>query len=88
MIFLAMKGRRVYQPMGFTVAATPAQDENSAVGLAGETGTPVRRAESVVWEWMQELHDWIDLETGDALSGFEPTEGLSRLVHAIPHPAT
>ncbi|MGH7483968.1 MAG: protein rep [bacterium] len=82
-IFSAMVGRRVYQPMGFKVAATPTQDENAEVGKAGDTTAPTRRGERVLWGWMQELHDWVDLVTGDVLSGYEPTEAYTQLVHSI-----
>ncbi len=75
-IFSAMKGRRVFQPMGFKVTVPPTQDENSAVGTDGDTLAPTRCGESITWEWMQNLHDWIDLETGDVLSGYEPTRRL------------
>jgi Replication protein len=82
-IFSAMKGRRVFQPMGFRVAAPPTQDENSEVGTDGDTEAPTRYGESIVWEWMQELHDWIDLETGDVLSGYEPTDSYVQLVSSV-----
>ncbi len=70
-IFTAIKGKRVFQPMGFKVNVPPAQDDNAEIGQLSGTVSPTRRGEKVAWEWVQGLHDWIDLETGDALSGFE-----------------
>jgi hypothetical protein len=82
-IFSAMVGRRVYQPMGFRVTVAKTLDEHGAVGLTGETIATKRPGESVLWEWMQELHDWVDLATGDVLSGYEPTEAYTALVTSI-----
>jgi hypothetical protein len=78
-IFRAMKGRRVFQPMGFKVCVTPAADDNGEVGLVGDTHSPKRPGERVIWDWMQSLHDWIDLSSGDVLTGHEPTDALARV---------
>ena len=53
-IFCAMKGRRVYQSMGFRVAVEGKQDENAEVGTSGDTLTRKRIGESILWEWLQE----------------------------------
>jgi len=82
-IFSAMKGRRVYQPMGFRVAAAPSVDENAVIGNSGNTASPKRLGENVMWEWLQDLHDWIDLSSGDVLTGYEPTQGFRDLVKSI-----
>lgn len=70
-VFRAMKGRRVFQPMGFRVARQ-SQNESEEIGAFGDTPSPVRHGEAIMWEWAQDLHDWIDFETGEALSGFDP----------------
>lgn len=79
-IFSAMKGRRVYQPMGFRAAPDPASDEEGEVGTAGATAAPKRPAEALDWEWLQMVHDWVDLSTGETLTGYEPTTGYRQLV--------
>jgi len=73
-VFRAMKGRRVYQPMGFRVAKDNL-NESEEIGAVGDTPSPVRHGEAIIWEWRQNLHDWIDFETGEALSGYEPESG-------------
>jgi len=79
-IFCAMKCRRVYQPMGFRVGVAPTQDENGEVGNSGDTAAPTRISDSILWEWLQEMHDWVDLSTGDLLTGYEPTVPFRDLV--------
>jgi hypothetical protein len=81
-IFSAMRRRRVFQAMGFVVTASAGQDEDAAVGTVGTTLAPSRRGDSVVWDWVQELHDWIDLETGELLAGYEPTEAFRTMVQS------
>lgn len=79
-IFLAMRGRRVYQPIGFKVAADPATDENAEIGADGDTDAVKRIGERVQWEWIQQLHDWIDLSSGEPLTGYQPTQEFRALV--------
>jgi hypothetical protein len=85
-VFLAMRGRRVYQPIGFKIAADPATDENAEIGPDGDTVAVKRFGERVEWEWIQQLHDWIDLSSGEVLTGYEPTEQFRSL--AEPDAAT
>ena len=85
-IFQAMKGRRVFQPMGFRVATSRVGDETAPVGVVSTTVASGRTGEWVAWEWVQDLHDWIDLSTGDVLSGYDPTEGYRTLVGSLARP--
>jgi len=82
LIFRAMKGRRVYQPMGFT-AATEARDEDAPIDPAEATEATTRQSERVLWEWLQDCHDWVDLSTGEVLTGYQPTFGFRALVEAV-----
>lgn len=67
-IFTAMQGRRVYQPVGFSVTALPGQAEEAPIGLAGRTEAPSRIGDSIEWSWSQLLADWVDFRTGDFLT--------------------
>lgn len=71
-IFRAMVGRRVYQPMGFKAAVPPGRDEDAEIGDTCSTSSPKRLGEGVDWDWFQQAHDWIDTATGEALSGYVP----------------
>jgi hypothetical protein len=72
-IFSAMKGRRVYQPMGFTTPPRAARDEEDVVGTEGDTRAQSRIGERVIWDWQQDFADWVDLATGECLTGFRPS---------------
>lgn len=80
-IFRAMKGRRVFQPFGFTIPKD--DDESGPITFEKGTQAPSRRDEIIVWDWMPSLHDWIDMETGDCLSGYEPTEDFRAFVESV-----
>ncbi len=67
-IFSAMRGRRVYQSVGFTLLASPEQDEEAPLGLTGRTAAPSRIGESIEWNWSQLLADWFDPTTGELLT--------------------
>lgn len=81
-IFCAMRSRRVYQPMGFRAAADDTEREGE---LPTEMGTAAvsRIAEDVLWEWSQQLTDWVDFSTGDCLTGYQPSERFSAFVDTL-----
>ncbi len=63
-----MHRRRVYQPMGFTRQAA-ATDEEAPVGVDDATYAWTRIGSYIWWQWSQNLHDWLDSQTGDLLTG-------------------
>lgn len=71
-IFRAMVGRRVYQPMGFKAAVAPERDEDAQIGDTCSTTSSTRVGESIDWDWLQQAHDWIDTRTGEVLTGYVP----------------
>lgn len=79
-IFRAMKKRRVFQPVGVKRAAEDDEGE-----LEFDKGTPAftRRDESILWEWSQTGHDWIDRETGECLTDYTPGERFRAFVSQL-----
>lgn len=75
-IFRAMKGRRVYQPMGFTI---PKETEEAleAEEIEVKASPAIERAdENIVWEYDQGIADWVDSKTGMVLSGHEQDDRM------------
>lgn len=70
-IFRAMKGRRVFQPCGFTL---PDEEDPEELEVAGVTPAVSQLGREVTWTWDQEEADWIDEATGECLTGHEPPE--------------
>lgn len=81
-IFRSMKGRRVYQPVGF-VAPKDAADDEGEIPLDEGTEAFSRPAEDVRWEWSQAAADWVDRTTGECLTGYEPAEKFRKFVESI-----
>jgi hypothetical protein len=81
-IFRSMRGRRVYQPVGFTLPAELPDDEGELPTDAG-TAAISRPAEQILWTWEQSASDWIDRETGECLTGYQPSEKFRQLVESI-----
>lgn len=84
-IYRAVRKLRTIQPMGFTVAANAGavQDEDAAIELDASTPAPAARTELVEWEWLPTLTDWVDLTTGEVLSGYDPTPEEASTLHRI-----
>lgn len=80
-IFRAMKGRRVFQPVGFTRPKT--DDEEGEIDLDRGTPAPTRRDETIAWTWCQRSNDWVDKTTGDCLTGYEPSKGFRAFVDSV-----
>jgi len=80
-IFQAMKGRRTFQNFGFKHEIV--EDElisEEAKRLAEEIEG---EAITVVYEWVQELTDWIEKQSGGVLTGYQPTPAFRQLVESI-----
>ena len=88
MIFRAMRRRRVWQPLGFKLGADEdAAIEDDNIEVHGSASFK-REAERVLWEWEQEVADWVDLSTGEALSEYRPAEKLRHFVEQACKPTT
>ena len=61
-IFLALRRKRTIQPFGFKVSAI---EEEEAVVDA--------EMFSRVYAWIHEMYDWVEVSTGDMLSGYVPS---------------
>lgn len=87
-IFKAMRGRRVWQPCGFTL---PKEIEEAIEGEEIEvTGTEAfkRPEDEVYWQWDQEVSDWVDSQTGETLSEYVPSDGFRAFVESIGEAST
>lgn len=73
-IFQAMRKRRVYQPFGgIRMINEDIETESQEYAeLANE---------DKVWTWME--HDWVDENTGETLTGYEPSDNFKELVDRI-----
>jgi len=65
LIYQTLQGRRMFQPFGFVPhEEVPAPESNEEIE---------EKLEEIAYNWMKEFHDWISHETGEFLSGYEPT---------------
>lgn len=86
-IFAAMRGLRVFQPIGFQLPK--ASDEELPIGSEGHTRAPEHTRDragdfpaTAFWNWEQLAHDWINGD-GEPLSNYDPSEGMRDLVAGI-----
>ena len=70
-IYTAMYGKRIFQPFGGIkkvseeIEVVQVDEVSEWLGIAEE---PTK------YIWIQEAHDWIDLQTGVCLSGYDPSQ--------------
>jgi hypothetical protein len=82
-IFRAMRGRRVWQPVGFRLSKEEAESiEGEVIEVTG-TQAFKRTDERVLWDWCHDAADWIDRETGESLSEYEPGTRFRAFVESI-----
>jgi hypothetical protein len=67
-IFLALDGVRVFQPFGFVAHKEVPAPEDVTLGKDEQ-----ELVDTWEYKYLQELHDWYCLESGDALTGYEPS---------------
>lgn len=74
-IFNTMYGKRTFQPMGIKKNVTEDVDEIQSIVY---NDLEPREA---IWNWMDDATDWIDLTSGETLSGYTPSESIKKLVN-------
>jgi hypothetical protein len=82
-IFRAMKGRRVYQSVGFTL---PKEIEETIEGEKIEVQAMAaykRPEESISWDWQQVAYDWVDLDSGELLSDYDPSPAYVEFIATV-----
>lgn len=78
-IFQAMRGLRVFQPIGIK-KDVPEEIENlQSVEVEGITPAPEHR----YFEWVEGGSDWVNSETGEALTGYLPSPQMDELIENI-----
>ena len=70
-IFNAMKGRRVLQNFGFVLPKIIDEDE-----IVKTTSEMIQ----AVYEWQAEANDWVDLQSGECLTNYAPSEKFEELI--------
>lgn len=89
-VFQAMKGTRVFQPVGFTLPPEQ-KDEDGEIQTDAGTLAPARLRlpggdwQETLYEWSQDAADWVD-EYGEALAEYNPSDGMRALVRGISPP--
>ena len=78
-IFRAMRNRRVYQSVGFRAPSVESPIDSSEM----RSKALKRVDESIVWQWEQELADWVDQTTGEVLSEYDPSDRYRSFVETI-----
>lgn len=72
MIFNAVRRKRVFQPFGFKVSADDSDDKEDEEVTLSEV--------IAIAEWDTDFHDWFRDDTGEALTGYNPSDGFKELV--------
>lgn len=71
-IFTALKGIRTFQSFGFRGLPTPLPSEL--------TKDDMDKADALIWEWHD--YDWICRNTGEYLTGYEPSDNINNIIKA------
>jgi hypothetical protein len=75
-IFEAMRGRRVYQPIGTLKKVTEDVEE-----LQSEEYEDIENVEHDIWTYFDEFGDWVNSD-GELLTGYTPSESMKELTGA------
>jgi hypothetical protein len=82
-IFQAMRGRRVWQPMGFTLAKPVPSSLKITACAVPDYDTPIDVDGVGTFRWIQGATDWVNLETGECKSGYEPSTDFREFVGTL-----
>lgn len=73
-IFQAMQGRRVFQPIGIRMVSEDIEELQAVE-------TDAQPAGNALWQWFGT--DWANVETGECLTGYIPSRAMEQLVSDI-----
>lgn len=76
-IFRAMKGKQVYKPFGNIRKVSEDIEQIISEDLEG------MKPKTAFYIWMQEIHDWFDIETAELLSYYKPTAKDKEFINLI-----
>ncbi|MCR4292995.1 MAG: hypothetical protein NUV76_08985, partial [Candidatus Kuenenia sp.] len=76
-IFCAIRGMHTVRPFGFKVSLPEDPDD---IEFDVEKIELAENEYIELFGWEQELHDWVSKQTGEMLSGYEPSEQFELLV--------
>lgn len=84
-IFSAMKGRKTLQPYGYRIKDHPyeAEEGEDALETVNTTSSFKQVGSAVNWLWVPDYHDWVDQETGEILTEYEPSAVMEELVERM-----
>ena len=72
-VFTAVRKKRTFQPYGIKMITEEIEDLETELQTEDDYIT--------VWEWLE--NDWVDIKTGELLSGYEPSEKVESLMKNI-----
>jgi hypothetical protein len=79
-MFRVLRGKRTFQNFGFTKPKETEEVSEEALEMAEE----IERETIVeVYQWKQELHDWIGRNTGEKLTGYKPSPTWRKFVESM-----
>jgi plasmid rolling circle replication initiator protein Rep len=73
-IFCSIRGRRTFQNFGFK--AKNIDEEKIETVEVDKICNEIQ-----YFNWERELHDWINADTGECLTGYKPSEAMKKLVN-------
>jgi hypothetical protein len=75
-IFQSMKGLRVFQPIGIKKDVSEDIEE-----IVAEEFEDLESVEVANWTWFK--NDWVQVDTGEILTGYVPSEAMEKLIEGI-----
>jgi hypothetical protein len=79
-MFRVLRGKRTFQNFGFTKPKETEEVSEEALEMAEQIE---REAIVEVYQWKQELHDWIGKHTGEKLTGYAPSLTWRKFVESM-----
>jgi len=81
-IFRSMKGRRVFQAMGMKREAENVEDIEDLKAIE-DLELETNLGDDCSWFWQQDALDWVNIETGEILAGYNASSSIKNLIDII-----
>lgn len=83
-IFTALRGLRLWAAVGIS-SKTGKDEADDTKEIETDSGTTaiVRPTDRVAWWWVQSVRDWVDLDSGEVLTGYQPSSHFDGFIKKI-----
>lgn len=79
-IYRTLKGKKTLQPFGIKPKAVVLSTDSEDLSIQQTTRAFKRIGEAINWQYVPDYQDWVDMDTGECLTGYERPDQIDLII--------